>query len=61
MKVKTNKKNIAHATDCLVETLTILSNKGIIDVDTALDFINTNNLQGLHGYLTGIRLMEEKR
>ena len=57
---KADKKKVIRVSDCLVETLTILSHKGVIDVDTALNYINTGNLQGLQGYLTAIRIAEGK-
>jgi hypothetical protein len=47
MKKRAMKEQGNLITECLVETLTILSHKGIIDVATATDYIKDRNLKGL--------------
>lgn len=57
---KANEKNVHHVARCLVESLAILADKKIIDGDIAINFINTDNLQGLQGYLEGTSLKVNK-
>ncbi|WP_258831465.1 hypothetical protein [Peribacillus frigoritolerans] len=57
---KAQRKNVQLAVNSLIEALTILSHKGIVDVDIATNFIKKDDLQGLQGYLEGIRLKVEK-
>ena len=53
---KAKKKNVQLAISCLIETLTILAEKEITDVDVTLNFIKKEDLQGLKNYLEAIRL-----
>lgn len=55
MMIKAKKKNIQLAVDCLIETLTILAEKEITDMDVTLNFIKNDDLQGLKHYLEAIR------
>lgn len=50
-----NQDNMWLISRCLVESLTILGKRDIIDAEKAVEFINKEDLQGLQLYLEGIR------
>ena len=58
--IKADKEQVQLAVDCLVNSLTILAQKGISEADITLNFINNNDLRGLNNYLEAIRKRGEK-
>lgn len=59
-RIKVEKVNMQLAVDCLVNSLTILAQKGITEADITLNFINNSDLRGLNNYLEAIRKRGEK-
>ena len=59
-RIKADAEQIRLVSDCLVNALTTLAQKGITEIDITLNFINNSDLRGLNNYLEAIRKRGEK-